>query len=831
MSGRFTKSAYAAAMTLALAACQQAPQLGPHVSAPPPKGASISIAGAEVDSARHVVVTVQIVRDGNALGLEAARALGPAFTLAALGTEPVSGLPAWRSLVLSGAETLEKLPVAGPGTPLVAVLESARQPGAETEGTWIEKGSGTFTYTFAAALPQEQSLSETMRVGVFLVGVPGTVLTTSTLDFVPDHSPLVGRELVVDAACETCHGVLRAHGNSRIGTKICVTCHTYQHADGQTVDPAAPASALPTTNPNPLELGRLVHRIHRGKSLPTFYAASSKDPAPQPPGATSPLPFLSSRNKLPVDLATNLPDPAWIGRRFAVVGELSRERVYAQVVSRADNGQPAKMLVEGATFPRDYRSCDACHTSDAAQLSAIDTEISRRTCHGCHADVWFEPPIPPDLESRPPDVFHLAHPGGPQPDDSKCKGCHVEGPDVIVPMKDAHVPPYRHGRYSKPVVEVDSVANLRPGFAPTIVFKVSDRDGPIRDLDSPAGTVAEPTSPVPRALTRLSISLAGPATPDIRGLGTATLPLSEQVPLDIASDADGRFSFTFPDTKKIPDGMDGSWIVVIEARRSKATTVFDATANRFAWPYTGETVTETADNSVVWVDTTTGVLSRGDAAPRRKIVDQQKCNACHLRLQFHGARNQIEWCVACHSPDKTDWSRRAKDLAGNVNLAGTYDGIEERSVHFKVLVHRLHTGGRSGPAELTALEPFVIYGHSGPTFHDSGEFPSDLQRCTLCHLEGTYRLESVPPDAVPTIANETPTIQHAATTGHSPDEPATPPISAACGGCHGTAYSAFHMARYTSDGKEQCAACHGVKGAESVDKVHALPIPVVEATP
>jgi hypothetical protein len=79
----------------------------------------------------------------------------------------------------------------------------------------------------------------------------------------------------VDAACVTCHGLVRAHESSRIGTKICVTCHTYQHADGQTVDPAAPASALPTTNPNPLELGRLVHRIHRGKNLPTLYSASS----------------------------------------------------------------------------------------------------------------------------------------------------------------------------------------------------------------------------------------------------------------------------------------------------------------------------------------------------------------------------------------------------------------------------------------------------------------------------------------------------------------------------------------------------------------------------
>jgi OmcA/MtrC family decaheme c-type cytochrome len=857
MSGRFTKSAFAA-MAIALAACQQAPRIGAHVSAPPPTGPSIAIFAAEVDSARRVVVTVQISRDGNALGLEAARALGPAFTLAALGAEPVSGLPAWRSLVLSGAETLEKLPVAGPGTPLGAVLENARQPGAETEGTWIEKGSGTFTYTFATALPQGQSLSETMRVGVFLVGVPGTVLTTSTLDFVPDHSPLVGRELVVDAACETCHGILRAHGNSRVGTKICVTCHTYQHADGQTVDPAAPASALPTTNPNPLELGRLVHRVHRGKNLPTLYVASTAsdgtlDPAPQPYGDVKPpAPFRAGANKLPLDPATNLPDPDWIGRRFSVVGELSRERVFGAITSRADNGQKAIVLAAGVTFPRDYRSCVACHTNDAAQVAAIDTEISRRTCHGCHTDVWFEGAVAPATEALPPDVFHLAHPGGPQPDDSRCKDCHVPttaNPDVRVPMKEAHVPPYRHARYSKPVVEIVSVTNLKPGLAPTIVFKVSDRNGPIRDLVNPSpptdGNV--PASNVPRALSRLMIALAGPAAPDLRTFGTTTLPLSEYVVGDSSnptkpvptSDAEGRFSYTFPDTKKIPAGTDGTWLVVIEARRSNQPAggiapFWDDASKRLVWPYTGETISETADNAIAWVDTATGTLGSGAPVPRRLIVDLEKCNACHLRLALHGGgKNRIEYCLACHAPDKTDWGSRPKDLAGNTNLAAnivlaaTYDNVEERSLHLKQFIHRIHTGGRVGAAQLAT--PLVYY--RGPKFRDMGEFPGDLQQCTFCHLDGTYRIESVPADAAPTIANETGTIRHQATNAHAPDEPTTAPISAACGSCHGTAPTAFHMARYTSDGKEGCLSCHGVKGAQSVDKVHALPIPVVQPTP
>jgi OmcA/MtrC family decaheme c-type cytochrome len=820
MSGRITKGAFAA-VTLALAACQQAPKLGPPAGAPPPKGPRVMLTAAEVDAARRVVVTFETTRDGQALGIDAARALGPAFTLAALGKEPVSGLLAWRSLILTG-ETLPNLPVAGPGTPGDQVLVAARQPGAETAGAWEEKGSGVFRYTFATPLPQEHSPSETLRVGVFLTGVLGTALTTSTLDFVPDHGPLKGRELVLDAACEICHGLVRGHGSSRTGTRICVTCHTYQHADGQTVDSAAPADATPASNPNPLELSRLVHRIHRGKNLPTLYASSTTAAAP-PIGSSSPKPFLPGRNA-PV-----------LGRKFSVIGEQSRERVFGQVVARTDNGQPAKLLVEGVTFPQDYRSCEACHTAAAAQVAAIDTEISRRTCHGCHPDVWFQDAVPPEVDAKPPDALHLAHPGGPQHDDSRCSECHVPtaaNPNVIVPMKEAHVPPYRHARYSKPTVQIVSVTNLEPGLAPTVVFTVSDRNGQLVDLDSPTPS-ADATSPVPRALTRLTIALAGPAAPDFRTFGTSTMPISETVPLDIAS-TDGKFSFTFPDTKRIPEGTDGSWIVAIEARRSVVTKLYDEAASRFAWPYTGETVTETADNATAWVNTATGTLEGGDAAPRRRIVTQEKCNACHLRIQFHGGRNSVEWCIACHASDKTDWARRAvaaKDVAGNVRLGGTYDGIEERSVHFKVLVHRLHTGGRHGPAELSLLEPFVIYGYSGPTFHDSGEFPNFLARCTVCHLDNTYRIESVPADASPTVANETATILHLGTTGHSPEEPSMAPVGAACQGCHGTSYAAFHVARYTSNGNEQCVACHGMTGAVSVDKVHALPLPIVEPTP
>jgi len=59
-----------------------------------------------------------------------------------------------------------------------------------------------------------------------------------------------------------------------------------------TVLPGPTGSATPATDPNPLDLGRLVHRIHRGKNLPTLFLSSSIAPAPAlPPAAPSRRPL------------------------------------------------------------------------------------------------------------------------------------------------------------------------------------------------------------------------------------------------------------------------------------------------------------------------------------------------------------------------------------------------------------------------------------------------------------------------------------------------------------------------------------------------------------
>ena len=746
------------------------------VSSPAPgPGPQIAITGATVTGG-HVVASYTLTQGGNGLSGSAATAARPSWTLATLGKDPVSGISAWQSLLLTGAETLASLPIDGPGTPPGQVLTNVKQPGTDGGGTVQDLGGGKFTYTYGAALPAGLDPGQTLRVGVWLGGTPGTSSTTSTFDFVASGGAVQSRELVLDASCNQCHGVIQAHGGFRTGTKLCLTCHTYQNADADTVDPAALAGATPATNPNPLDLGRLVHRIHRGRDMPTLFNATSGAPV--------------------------------VGQKFSVIGFQSSETVYGRAVSRTDSQQPPIATTTGVAFPQDLRNCQACH-GGAAQGPSRFADISRRTCQGCHADVWFGSDAIPAG-----DLVHTPHPGGPQADDTRCASCHVPDaahPTVPADITQIHAAPQNSPHWNGLTAQIVGVQGMQVGQHPTIVFTLTDRDGTPSPLGSPT-PASDAQSPVPRKLGSVSITLAGPTAPDIL---TGNAPITESVPLTTAADASGRFSYTF--TGVLPAGASGTWAVGLEARRSSGAT------DPAAWPFTGESINEWTDNPVQYVDTSVGTFPGGNPTPRRQVVARASCNACHGDLSAHGSlRHNPEYCVMCHAPDATDWIQRPK-TNGNTTLAGTYDDIEERSIHFKVLIHRIHTGTGDGAAQLELAAPMVVYGFRGSVnFLDDVEFPNDLAHCQVCHAGGTFEIESVPAGAQPTVANEAGTIRHKGTAAHVAGEPSVLPVTAACMGCHDTAAAQAHAQTNTIDGKEQCAVCHGKNGFMSIDQVHGL---------
>ena len=269
--------------------------------------------------------------------------------------------------------------------------------------------------------------------------------------------------------------------------------------------------------------------------------------------------------------------------------------------------------------------------------------MSRRTCSGCHPDVWFGE-TPATL-----DETHRAHGGGWQARRRDCASCHVEAPagrTLYAPIAHAHVPLAESARYGAPELQIVEVDGLRPGEKPVVTFRLRDRYGPLAPASSnpapAAGRAGIPatSSYVPRKLSSLSIKLAGPTTPDYGHPSTMLSSGSSggnPDPLALTTVAGSHPTSTSTRSPhRSPRARAGTWAVGMEARRRLKYAPYDKAAGVFLWPYTGETVTESPDNPVVYVDTATGAWPAAGAAPRRELVSEASCLRCHGRLELHG---------------------------------------------------------------------------------------------------------------------------------------------------------------------------------------------------
>jgi OmcA/MtrC family decaheme c-type cytochrome len=104
----------------------------------------------------------------------------------------------------------------------------------------------------------------------------------------------------------------------------------------------------------------------------------------------------------------------------------------------------------------------------------------------------------------------------------------------------------------------------------------------------------------------------------------------------------------------------------------------------------------------------TFVPAGGDPVTERRIVDNDTCNACHDRLEFHGGpRTDVDYCVTCHNPHSTD-----ADTGNTVDM--------------KALIHNIHVG-RDG---------YIVIGHND-SVHDYSDvvWSQDIRNCQSCHEE------------------------------------------------------------------------------------------------
>jgi OmcA/MtrC family decaheme c-type cytochrome len=193
-------------------------------------------------------------------------------------------------------------------------------------------------------------------------------------------------------------------------------------------------------------------------------------------------------------------------------------------------------------------------------------------------------------------------------------------------------------------------------------------------------------------------------------------------------------------------------------------------------------------------------------APRRQVVDINKCNGCHEFLSLHGEnRNQIEQCVLCHNPSETDKARR-----GSAQNPADKEQPPQ-AINFAYMIHRIHTG--ENLAEQGAGYTVVGFGGSHndfsevryPAFSTSGS-PGDTRNCEMCHVNGSEQ--------------NLPTGKNAMTHPQGPWSPMGA-VAAACTGCHASMPAASHALANTTTLGESCAACHDANADFNVTRVHA----------
>jgi len=249
------------------------------------------------------------------------------------------------------------------------------------------------------------------------------------------------------------------------------------------------------------------------------------------------------------------------------------------------------------------------------------------------------------------------------------------------------------------------------------------------------------------------------------GAGAAGIRVSETptaTPTALVGAGNGVYSYTM--TNKIPAGATGSYTISIEA--SNTVTLMAGT--------TKQTTAADVAKPVEYYFS----VDKNPAVARRQVVDTAKCGSCHENLTFvhGGTRDNVQECVICHNPTLSD-------------------GTSNQSVNFAEQIHSIHRGD-------SLANPYVL----GSTNYQSVRFPGDLRDCTTCHMTGTYLVENVGAKAaVASPGGFTKT---------------TPPISAACQGCHDDEATASHALANTTVLGESCAACHSAGEAFSVDRVH-----------
>jgi OmcA/MtrC family decaheme c-type cytochrome len=273
------------------------------------------------------------------------------------------------------------------------------------DGTLVETATpGTYQFTFTQNLATAETYpgsgvlvgydpTLTHRVGIQFTPsapIPTDGRFNAFLDVRPDGNPItVFRRIATTASCLECHtrSVIPPrfgfHGSgARVEVGFCVLCH-----NPSTIDPESGETVA---------LAVMVHKIHRGRGLPSVVTGGS----------------------------------------YAIWGFGNSEHNYSQV-----------------GFPQDIRNCSKCHTAADALTPEGDNWMNRpniQACGSCHDNISFV---------SPPPAGKVLHTGGIQTSNLNCAVCHPPT-GGLAGITDSHAIPGRAAAavFQFNIVSVDNTA-------------------------------------------------------------------------------------------------------------------------------------------------------------------------------------------------------------------------------------------------------------------------------------------------------------------------------------------------------------------------------------
>ncbi len=202
------------------------------------------------------VVTFKLTNE-QGFGISGLPASQTRFTLAQLSPPPSPGASSeWQSYITTASGGIPD-------------AQATYERG--TSGAFVDKGDGTYQYTFAKPLAGSGAYpagpvydaTKTHRFAFQIDRSNPRASNNLPTDFVPaGGAPTFERKIVDNDTCNACHDYLGFHGGNRRDIDYCVTCHNPYSIDGDTVNEPWGGT---------VDMKQMIHKIHKGVDLANGY--------------------------------------------------------------------------------------------------------------------------------------------------------------------------------------------------------------------------------------------------------------------------------------------------------------------------------------------------------------------------------------------------------------------------------------------------------------------------------------------------------------------------------------------------------------------------------